>query len=243
MGKAWLYIDKSYAAWESKKKPRQTMKVFISLLLLIVVEGNENSWDLENIVQEIKNDLKLEMETTFERTLQEMQYQLQQTTHELGELRLAREVLHKDTAKQAPFSFFCAAAGVQYDMSRMNRSITYEAVTYSSTNVEGSSLDKFSGAYTSGLPGTYTVTWSLVSSLEPGNSNTRIILRKNGAKVYESTTVSWNGGADVESKDQGGRTLYLHLDRGETLDLFCEDCSPGIGHVTFCVSLAQSDVA
>ena len=29
----------------------------------------------------------------------------------------------------------------------------------------------------------------------------------------------------------------MHLDLGDTLDLYCEDCSEGVDHVTFCVSL------
>ena len=124
----------------------------------------------------------------------------------------------------------------------MNRSISYEAVSYSSTNIEGSSLDKFTGVYTSGLPGTYTVTWSLVSSNNPGDRHTWVMLRKNGRKVYESATVSGTEGSMGEVKDQGGRTLYVHMDRGDTLDLFCDDCSAGIGHVSFCVSLSQADL-
>ena len=40
----------------------------------------------------------------------------------------------------------------------------------------------------------------------------------------------------------GGRTLVLHLVRGDTLDLYCEDCSATIYRVTFCVSLSTFDI-
>jgi hypothetical protein len=40
----------------------------------------------------------------------------------------------------------------------------------------------------------------------------------------------------------GGRTLVLHLDRGDTLDLYCEDCSADIYDTTFCVTLSTFDI-
>jgi hypothetical protein len=43
-------------------------------------------------------------------------------------------------------------------------------------------------------------------------------------------------------RDQGSRTIILHLKIGETLDLYCQDCSAGILYITFCVSLSQFDV-
>ena len=39
----------------------------------------------------------------------------------------------------------------------------------------------------------------------------------------------------------GGRTLLVHLDSGETLDLFCEDCQAGVYGITVCISLATKD--
>ena len=42
--------------------------------------------------------------------------------------------------------------------------------------------------------------------------------------------------------DQGGRTVLVHLDMGDTLDLYCENCSAEIMFLTFCVSLEQFDV-
>ena len=36
--------------------------------------------------------------------------------------------------------------------------------------------------------------------------------------------------------------MILHLAKGDTLDLYCIDCSAGIGAITFCASLSTSDV-
>ena len=61
--------------------------------------------------------------------------------------------------------------------------------------------------------------------------------------IQESLHSSYYIGPDQSGvQDQGGRTLVLHLDRGDTLDLYCDNCSAGIGRTTFCVSLSQADV-
>ena len=40
----------------------------------------------------------------------------------------------------------------------------------------------------------------------------------------------------------GGRTMVLHLDMGDTVELFCQECSAMIEYITFCVSLTTFDV-
>ena len=36
--------------------------------------------------------------------------------------------------------------------------------------------------------------------------------------------------------------MVLHLDQGDTLQLYCDDCTAGIGYTTFCVSLTTFDI-
>ena len=60
--------------------------------------------------------------------------------------------------------------------------------------------------------------------------------------IQESEHVSRYSGPSGHVSDQGGRTLVLHLDRGDTLDLYCDNCSAYISSTTFCVSLSQFDV-
>ena len=49
-------------------------------------------------------------------------------------------------------------------------------------------------------------------------------------------------GSSGQIREQGGRTLVLHLDRGDTLDLYCIDCSDRIHEVSFCLILEQFDI-
>merc|ERR1719186_1405361 len=66
-------------------------------------------------------------------------------------------------------------------------------------------------------------------------------LRKNGEPLADTACLSRNTGAG-EVSEMGGRTMILHLDRGESFDLFCDDCTAGIYHTSFCVTLTQFDV-
>ena len=36
--------------------------------------------------------------------------------------------------------------------------------------------------------------------------------------------------------------MVLHLDMGDTVELFCQECSAMIEYITFCVSLTTFDV-
>lgn len=58
-----------------------------------------------------------------------------------------------------------------------------------------------------------------------------MILRKNEAQISYS---------EINSQyDQSGRTLYVHLSSGDTLDLWVKGGS--CRDITFCVSLAITD--
>merc|ERR1712236_138764 len=121
-----------------------------------------------------------------------------------------------------------------------SQTITYSSLFYSSTNVNGADLDVSTGLFTAGWAGTYTVTWSGSATVD--GHDLYIFLQKNGEDIEDSRTHSYIGGGFSDIVDQGGRTLVLYLDRGDTLSLFCDDCSDGIGHVTFCVSLSNFDI-
>ena len=77
---------------------------------------------------------------------------------------------------------------------------------------------------------------------DAGDHSVHINLRKNGQNIDESLHYSRYTGPSGYAYDQGGRTLVVHLDSEDTMDLFCNECSAGIDDVTFCVSLSQADV-
>jgi len=142
--------------------------------------------------------------------------------------------------KEPPFLHDCGAHYDDHGLSLASGTISYNKLLYSSTNIAGTGLDISTGRFTSLFPGSYTVTWGLRVDDNEGDTNTIIYLKMNGHIIKESrhessTSIGF-------SRDQGGRTLVLHLARGETLELFCEHCSAVIYDVTFCVSLTTFDI-
>merc|ERR1712013_17323 len=134
------------------------------------------------------------------------------------------------------------ACGSHYNgQTIVSGTIPYTTLLYSSTNTEGGGLDIESGVFTSTWPGSYTVTWSLHCGNDAQDPTVNIYLQKNGNNIKESKLDSYFTG-DGHVGDMGGRTLVLHLNRGDTLQLYCDDCSAGVYFTTFCVSLTTFDV-
>ena len=142
--------------------------------------------------------------------------------------------------KDPPWTFACGAQYYAFDTN--TQTISYTTLLYSSTNVAGAGLDISTGVFTAGHPGSYTATWNLMADNDAGEHIVDIYLRMNRKIIAESRYTSVYTGPSGYATDQGGRTLVLHLDRGDTLDLYCEDCSAGIRDTTFCVTLSQADV-
>merc|ERR1712013_753150 len=134
------------------------------------------------------------------------------------------------------------ACGYIYFTDIKSTTIPYSTLLYSSTNTEGGGLDIASGVFTSSYPGSYTVTWALQAIDDAGQSSVAIYLQQNGQNIEESRHLSYNTRPSGVVSDQGGRTMVLHLDQGDTLQLYCEDCTNEIIYTTFCVSLTTPDI-
>merc|ERR1711892_1053928 len=142
--------------------------------------------------------------------------------------------------RNPPFIHSC---GSHYEyLSITSQTIPYNNLLYSSTNTEGGGLDIARGVFTSPLAGSYTVTWSLAADDDAGDHSVVIYLRQNGQKIEESRHYSDYSGPSGQATNQGGRTLVLHLDMGDTLDLYCDNCSAYIYRTTFCESLSTFDI-
>ena len=142
--------------------------------------------------------------------------------------------------KNPPMTFACAAH-YEYQNSISGQVIPFTNLLYSATNVE-SVLDIATGKFTAGHPGSYTATWSMRVLLGyKGTVDFTLFLRKNGENIFDSVHFTYHSGPN-RSDDYGGRTLVLHLEKGDTLDLYCDRCDGFIANVSFCVSLSQFDV-
>merc|ERR1711892_1621336 len=212
-----------------------------------LVELKTNHMELKEDLKIAKDDLKLTA-TKEELTATKEELKLTATKEELKltatkeELSATRDDLtSKDHELERDVSIirnppFIHSCGSHSSLSITSQTIPYDSLLYSSTNTEGGGLDIATGVFTSPWPGSYTVTWSLTAQDGAGEF-VHIYLRKNGQNIDESLHKSYYTGPSGEVGDQGGRTLVLHLDMGDTLDLYSYDCSAAIYRTTFCVSL------
>ena len=222
----------------------------ILLMVIIGMSVGEAMEDMVDIAKELriemgemKNDLKAKsvLIQELEREISATKEDLLTTMEDLKTKDVAIKYLESQVSnlRDAPFTFACGA----HSAAITSATISYSTLLYSSTNVEGShGLDILTGVFTAGYPGTYTATWGLAALDNAGDSPVNIYLRKNGERIQESRHLSHYTGSTGRVSDQGGRTLVLHLGRGDTLDLYCSPCSHNIYQTTFCVSLSKFDV-
>eukprot|EP00090_Calanus_glacialis_P025412 TRINITY_DN3970_c0_g1_i1.p1 TRINITY_DN3970_c0_g1~~TRINITY_DN3970_c0_g1_i1.p1 ORF type:complete len:239 (-),score=71.74 TRINITY_DN3970_c0_g1_i1:118-777(-) len=211
------------------------------VIFMLVTRGGAKD-DLENIVNEMKEEMRMEMNERLALNEEKMMKELKQTQGELLELKTENVQLKLDMSflKDPPFFHACGYQGVVIKIT--GQTVPYKSLLYSSTNIEGGDLDIDTGILTTPQSGSYTVTWSLSAEDDAGDTAVQVLLRKNGQNIVESEHVSYYSGSTGVAWDQGGRTMILHLAKGDTLDLYCIDCSAGIGAITFCASLSTSDV-
>jgi len=194
-------------------------------------------------VMEDKEDMKW-MITEMNQRLILTEQKLVKTENELAsaknELMTRTNNLEKDVniLKDPPYLSTC---GARYPAFGNDTStVTYWNLLSSSTNTKGGGLDIETGIFTSPHPGIYTVTWSLYADDNSGEDTVSIYLHKNGEMIKESRHDSFNAGG--YQGDQGGRTLFLPLELGDTVSLNCHRCNAGIVFTTFCVSLTTPDI-
>jgi len=120
-----------------------------------------------------------------------------------------------------------------------SKTITYDKLLLSSSNLGqlGEGLNIKTGLFTAPATGDYMVTYSLWTGLDNGDSRVYIFIMKKGVKIGESQHQSAYSGSSGFVIDQGGRSIIIHLAKGETTSLYCQDCSANVYDITFCVSL------
>merc|ERR1719347_957205 len=172
--------------------------------------------------------------------LKQLRDEIEAQKRDNDELRVTQKKILKELEflRDPPIFFQCAYNQVT---EPLESTVTFESMLYSKTNqwTEGSGFDLESGVFTTPYPGTYSIHWTLLAADNAGVNRVGIKLHKNGAEVpgsyHESNFESDSGGF---SRDQGGKYLVVHLERGDTIELYCIDCSSRIWYTVFCIQLA-----
>merc|ERR1711942_267297 len=211
------------------------LKVSLVMVLPLFATAQDSVWDIR---QEI-----VDLYTKFQEKLLVLETELLKTQEDLSrtkeELRAKDAQLELKMKEESPWT---AACGFSDGTMAVSETVPYNSLFFSSSNVAGAGLDISTGMFTSGHSGTYTATWSLMASDGSQEPEVVLYLRRNSENIPESAHYSRYAGSGGLVYDQGGRTLVLHLDVGDTLDLFCQDCSAFIDDLTFCVTLTRPDM-
>merc|ERR1712004_534867 len=129
-----------------------------------------------------------------------------------------------------------AQCGYREIWTTARSTITYEKTLL---NVGRGSMDLGSGVWTAEETGLYQVAWSMFNRVDSGEYN-YIYLYKNGGRVDESEHLSSYVGSEGRINDQGGRTMMLELQAGDTLEL-TDTLFYGVAiNIHFCVSLLHA---
>merc|ERR1711892_429559 len=251
----------------SVKHFRMHSLINIVMLVISMLAVGEAKDDLDNIVKKMKKDMRMEMNAMIG-IIANTQEELKMTQTEVLELKtkiiklekhlknaeddlavaindqtVKNQELERDVTilKEPPFIHACGSTYLD-NIHVVSQTIPYSTLLYSSTNTEGGGLDMTTGIFSCPHPGSYTVTWSLSAGNDAGDRWVEIFLRKNGQNINESYHRSRYTGPSGAVYEQGGRSLVLHLDIGDSLDLFCSNCEAGIYYAIFCVSLTTFDI-
>jgi len=204
-------------------------------------EGKMKKLQRENIQQEEKI---IHLEADSMKCSQETLSKIEEQTNHVSTLTELVDSLNNksfdheksiNVLRSPPAVYFCGYQSLTYVT---NSVITFDENSYARNNQHTGGLDPKSGVFTSPYQGTYSVSWTLTAHNDAGDHYVGINLQKNGDRLRDySRHVSYYSGPSGLVDDQGGRTLIIDLLKGETLSMFCEDCSAGVYYVNFCVSL------
>merc|ERR1711915_427036 len=115
--------------------------------------------------------------------------------------------------------------------------MTFDKTLYMECNFcDDADFNLNTGVYTNGWPGTYTVSWN--SWIRADHMHGSIIhLHKNGQRIEEAIQMLHFSNDNGWMHEQGGRTMLMRMDTGDTLSLYCDNCNGGVHDITFTISL------
>ena len=128
--------------------------------------------------------------------------------------------------------------GVNYDTGR-DEIVKYDKLSLQASNIPPfvPSLNFTSGVFTCQVPGVYQVTVSLNAHDNTEHTSSFINLYQNGVMMEESYLYSSFGGDNYNwGYEMAARTVFLSLEQGDTVYLYCENCFD-IQFVNICFKL------
>merc|ERR1719228_16395 len=144
--------------------------------------------------------------------------------------------------RDLPYMMICAYKG---EWTTASSTITYDKIITDFNNADKPNggdglLDIGSGIFTCLKAGHYTITFSAFTVLDT-YQHANVYLYQNGNKVSESQFSSTNN-ANYPIGSQGSRTMILHMDVDDVMEVKTDSSNDGVLHqINFCVSLTGFD--
>jgi len=235
-----------------------TMSLLLSLLLITPTYGESPSDQVETLRHQMKQmilqkevEMKLkfaeekevmkikfkEMQNHRDEEMKEIRNKFEEEREEKSDLTEKLNVMTKklDTLQNSPVVISCA---YKYYWSKAGSVITYDYHVVEDGGKGGINLDDGTFTVGPGGDGYYTVTYSGTAVLTSGKQ-VYVFLYRNGEDVG-SHGKWWSLNADSDTvHDQGSRTVILHLEEGDYLQLRTgsNDYFTGeLFYLTFCAS-------
>ena len=150
----------------------------------------------------------------------------------------AIEVLEKSlhSVTNCPYGVFCA---YNWEGKRAGDTsiITFDEMTIATTNLDGTGLDLDTGVFSAGQSGTWSVAYSFTSTVWDKGEVNYIDLFKNDENIMTAGAgTRYEANSDYFATTIG-RTIYIHLDKGDILYLKPQRVGMMITHISVCYEL------
>lgn len=138
--------------------------------------------------------------------------------------------------RRSPVAFQCGWR--RNDWTEDNSTITFDRLTISSLSGVGGGLDTYTGVFTAGFSGIWSVTFTVRSFKPKTEANNTVWLDLNGEKVEETLLLTYYLGPEGYVGSQESRTIYLQLDKGDEVSLKTGEVY-SLSYITLCFELAH----
>merc|ERR1711971_290337 len=213
------------------------------------------SWKMEKDHLEDKLKKKNVEVENLQQQLMEMRVQFTEIENRVEEIRSeGRGEVKKELEKflspaveqglrELPYEMVCADARIS---SEANSVITYDRITveFNNSNQPGGAdgtMNIETGVFTTVTSGYYIITYSCSIKVQPGEE-TEVYVWHNGRLVGESrsVTVMLVGDSGDFITEQASKTVTLHLEAGDTVDLrtYHNTDEMEVSYITLCLYMA-----
>jgi len=193
----------------------------------------EETKQIDNKLSELTNITRAKMDN--------ISHDMEKINMKVENISLEMEEISKDVTDSVSY---CAFKGY---LSGTGIIIKYDSMLTDINSFPSGGLDISTGVFTVPASGLYQITYAVVTVVSQNDDRVNIYINVDNkslghpSSILKITYSASQSPLSGNSYDTGSRTLLLHLNHGQTVNIFCQDCSPSARYVTFCILMINSD--